>query len=182
MPRIQPVNVETASPATIALLGEVRKQMGTVPNIIATMANSEPAAKAYLAFSGALANGSLPRKLREQIALVVGEANDCHYCLSAHSFLASKAGANESEIVGARQGKAPDAKSNAVLSFAKKLVDERGQVSDDDVQQLSNAGLGPGEITEIVSVVALNMFTNYFNHVAGTEIDFPLAPALTVFQ
>jgi len=33
-----------------------------------------------------------------------------------------------------------------------------------------------GEINEIVGNVALNIFTNYFNHVAETEIDFPAAP------
>jgi hypothetical protein len=34
------------------------------------------------------------------------------------------------------------------------------------------------KIAEIVATVALNIFTNYFNHVAGTEIDFPeVAPA-----
>ena len=180
MPRIQPVNAETASPSTTALLGEVKSKMGMVPNIVATMANSEATARAYLAFSGALAGGSLPGKLREQIALVVGEANDCHYCVSAHSVLAGKAGANHSEILEARQGTAADAKSSAVLGFAKKLVVDRGNVSDADVQQLSDAGLNPGEITEVVSVVALNIFTNYFNHVAGTEIDFPLAPALAI--
>lgn len=180
MPRIQPVNTETASPSTTALLGEVKSKMGMVPNIVATMANSEATAKAYLAFSGALAGGSLPGKIREQIALVVGEANDCPYCVSAHSVLAGKAGANESEIVGARQGNSSDPKTNAILSFAKKLVDDRGNVSDADLKTLVDAGVSHGEITEVIGGVALNIFTNYFNHVAGTEIDFPLAPALAV--
>ena len=173
MPRIQPVNVETASPTTVALLDGVKSQMGRVPNIVATMANSEATAKAYLAFNGALASGNLSRRLREKIALVVAETNDCQYCLSAHSVLAGKAGAKEQEIIDARQGMATDEKSSAVLSFAKKLVNDRGQISDDDVQQLRDAGWGPGEIAETVAVVALNIFTNYFNHVAGTEVDFP---------
>jgi hypothetical protein len=30
-----------------------------------------------------------------------------------------------------------------------------------------------GEIAEIIAHVALNVFTNYFNDVAGVEVDFP---------
>jgi len=29
-----------------------------------------------------------------------------------------------------------------------------------------------------VANVALSIFTNYFNHVVGTEVDFPAAPSL----
>ena len=35
-----------------------------------------------------------------------------------------------------------------------------------------------GEIAEIVANVALTAFTNYFNTVADTEIDFPVALSL----
>jgi hypothetical protein len=40
------------------------------------------------------------------------------------------------------------------------------------------AGYGDAEIAEVVAHVALNIFTNYFNNVAGTAIDFPMAPAI----
>ena len=35
-----------------------------------------------------------------------------------------------------------------------------------------------GEITEILGHIALTLFTNYFNHVAGTEVDFPAVAEL----
>ena len=41
---------------------------------------------------------------------------------------------------------------------------------------MRGAGYDDGQIAEIVANVALNLFTNYFNHVAGTEVDFPVAP------
>jgi alkylhydroperoxidase family enzyme len=53
------------------------------------------------------------------------------------------------------------------------LILNRGEVSDVDVQEVREAGFSDGEIGEIVANVALNVFTNYFNIVAGTEIDFP---------
>ena len=82
------------------------------------------------------------------------------------------------EIVASRRGTSPDSKTEAALSFARKIVKERGLVSDDDVASLRLAGYDDGAITEIVANVALNIFTNYFNHVAQTDIDFPKASAL----
>jgi hypothetical protein len=38
------------------------------------------------------------------------------------------------------------------------------------------AGWSDAEVAEIVAHVALNVFTNYFNITAGTEIDFPKIP------
>jgi alkylhydroperoxidase family enzyme len=53
-----------------------------------------------------------------------------------------------------------------------------GQVSDEDVQEVRMAGFDDGAIAEVVANVALTIFTNYFNSVADTEIDFPKAPPL----
>jgi uncharacterized peroxidase-related enzyme len=177
MTRIHPVDRD-ADPKTRELLGAVEKKMGMVPNLVSTMAHSPAVAQAYLGFAQTLAGGSLPASLREQISLVVGETNQCNYCVSAHSFLGRKAGLSESDVLDARQGAASDEKTNAALVFARKVVEDRGQVGDEDVEEVRRAGYTDGEIAEIVANVALNIFTNYFNNVAGTEIDFPIAPSL----
>lgn len=36
------------------------------------------------------------------------------------------------------------------------------------------AGYSESDIVEIIAHVGMNIFTNYFNHVAQTTIDFPL--------
>jgi alkylhydroperoxidase family enzyme len=77
----------------------------------------------------------------------------------------------------AQKAEAGDAKTAAALKFAVEVVRERGMVSLSAVDTLRKAGYGDGEITEIVAVVAINIFTNYFNHIAGTEIDFPMVQA-----
>jgi uncharacterized peroxidase-related enzyme len=177
MPRINPVTWN-ANPKTRSLLEGVEKKLGTVPNLIGTMAQSPAVAQAYLGFSQAVAGGSLPAALREQIALTVSEANQCDYCVSAHCFLGSKAGLTESELLDARHGTASNEKTHAALTFARKIVDDRGHVNDEDVEEVRRAGYSDGEIAEIVANVALSIFTNYFNHVADTEIDFPVVPLL----
>ena len=178
MPRIQPGDPDSADPATVELLNSVRKSMGAVPNLIATMAHSPAVARAYLGFAQALAGGSLPRRLREQIALVVGEANACAYCVAAHTALGRRAGLTEEETKEARRAASHDEKEEAALIFARKVVQDRGVVADEDMERLRRAGYTDAEVGEIVANVALNLFTNYFNHVAATELDFPAAPDL----
>lgn len=178
MPRINTINAEHASAEQQRILANVKQGLGLVPNLISTLAQSPAAANAYLVFSGALAKGSLPRKLQEQIALVVGETNSCEYCLAAHTLLGGKAGLTPEETLAARGAESGDPKTGAALGFVKKVVTERGRVTDHDVAALRQYGYTDGDIAEIVANTALNIFTNYFNHVAGTVVDFPAAPKL----
>lgn len=178
MPRIQPVNKDTADTKTAQLLEGVNKKMGIVPNLVATMAQSNAVANAYLGFSSSLAGGALSAKEREQIALVVSENNSCNYCLAAHSMLGKGAGLDEEAILNARRGNSSDPRTDAILKFASKLVADRGRVADSDIEGLRSADLTEGEIAEVIANVALNIFTNYFNHVAETDVDFPAAKPL----
>lgn len=178
MPRIQPVRIETAEPKTAELLTGVKKKLGMVPNLVSTMAQSPAVANAYLGFSQTLAGGLLPSRLREQIALTVGQANECDYCIAAHCAIGQKAGLSEAEVSQARHGTAADDKAKTALAFARKLVDNRGRVTDADLEEVRHAGYSDGEINEVVANVALNIFTNYFNHVASTEVDFPAPPKI----
>lgn len=178
MTRIRPIDQYTADAGAAELLDTVKRKTGSVPNLIATMANSPAVAKAYLGFAQALSTGTLPPRLREQIALVVGETNNCGYCLAAHTALGKGAGLTEQETRDARRGTSSVQKERVVLDFARKLVQDRGVVVDAELERVRQAGYTDGEICEIVANVALNLFTNYFNHVAGTEVDFPAAPSL----
>lgn len=178
MPRLKALaNADVAENVRTAF-DTVQRKLGTVPNLVRTLANAPAALEAYLGISGALARGTLPAKLREQLALTVGEANKCEYCISAHTALGRLAGLDDNEILAGRRGTASDAKSAIALTFARKLVAERGRASDDDINRLRAAGFDDGAVAEIVAHVAMNIFTNYFNHVALTEVDFPTAQAL----
>jgi uncharacterized peroxidase-related enzyme len=179
MSRIQPVAAESASPETQTLLGEVKAKFGMTPNVMATMGHSAAVLEGYLNFSGALAKGVLSARLREQIALAVGQANSCEYCLSAHTASGKRIGLSTEEMANNRRGVASDPKAAVALRFAQDLVIQRGEVDDAALRRLRGAGYTETEIVEIVANVAVNIFTNYFNHVAQTDVDFPrVTPAL----
>ena len=178
MTRIAPITDIAASPEQKQLLTGVKQAMGIVPNLISTMAHSPALANAYLMFNQALSKGILTSQMREKISLTVGQANECDYCVAAHCALGAKAGLTAEEIQAARKGTCSCDKTATALAFAVKVVDARGKVSEEDVAGLRTAGWNDAEITEIIGNVALNIFTNYFNHIAGTVVDFPAPPKL----
>ena len=173
MSRLQPISVDLAKGKTRELLETAQKKSGKLLNIVATMANSPAVLEAYLEFSGKLKKTKLPAKVREAVALAIGEKNRCEYCIAAHTQGGHAAGLTDAETMQARQGEADDPKLGAVLKLALAIVETKGFVSDDQLAAARQAGLSDEEITEVVGLVALNLFTNYFNHVADTEVDFP---------
>ena len=178
MERISALSNAEAPAAAQPMLEDIEKQMGTVPNLMRTMAHSPAVLESYLGFSSTLGKGKLPGRLREQLALAVGQANGCDYCLAAHSALGRAAGLSDEEIADSRRGQAPESKTAGALRFAQRVVATKGHVNDEEIAALRDAGFADGEILEIVANVALNIFTNYFNHVAGTVVDFPAAAPL----
>lgn len=161
-------------------LDAVQKKLGMVPNLLRVMANSPAVLDTYIGVTEALAGSRLRPAMRERLALVVAEANQCDYCLAAHSAVGRMLGLNDQDVADARRATSPDSRTGAALSFARTLVDQRGKVSDAELDKLRAAGFDDGEIAEIVTTVAFNIFTNYMNHVAATDIDFPAAAELTV--
>ncbi len=174
MQTLPSLDTAAATGKTKAIFDTMQKNLGTVPNLLRALANSPAALNAYVSFSGALAEGKLSAKTREQLALAVANANSCEYCLSAHSALGKLAGLGQDDLIAAQKGEAQDPKTAAALAFAVKVVRDRGQLPASEVDTLRAAGFTDGEVAEIIGAVALNIFTNYFNHIAGTEIDFPV--------
>lgn len=173
MQRITAVNPAEATGAAKRLLDGVQAKLGLTPNLMRTMAVSPAVLEAYLTFSGTLAKGALDAKFREQLALTVAQANSCEYCLAAHTAIGQMTGLTTEQIHASREAKDAQAKREAGLRFAQTLVVARGEVSDAALAAVKAAGYSEAEIAEMVAHVALNIFTNYFNHVARTEVDFP---------
>jgi uncharacterized peroxidase-related enzyme len=173
MTRIQPASYEQSTGKAKELLDAVKAKLGMTPNMMKTMAQSPAVLEAYLNFSEALGGGKLNARLREQIVLISAEINSCGYCVSAHTAIGKMVGLGEDAILTARNGNAADAKTDAALKLARTVIVNRGEVSDADLQSVKGAGFSDGEIGEIVANVALNIFTNYFNVIATTDIDFP---------
>ena len=180
MSRIPAINPDKATGQAHKLLEGVQNKLGFAPNILRTMANSPAVLQGYLDFSNALSKGNLSPKFREQVALAVSEVNDCQYCLAAHSAIGRSVGLSEEAIGDSRRGESPDTKEAIVLAFVRNVVENRGWVSDEDMAKLRKVDFSQSDIVELMANISLTLFTNYFNHVAETEIDFPSVSKLEV--
>ena len=174
MARLTIVDPAQATGETQELFDAVKASMGAIPNLTKALAGSPTALRGFLALHNALAGGSLDPAVRERIALCTAEHNACTYCLSAHSFLAKNvAKLGDDEIDAARRFESDDERIEAVLHFTRAVLEQRGQVSDDDLEQVRAVGYSDAELAEIVANVALNTLTNYFNRLADPDIEFP---------
>lgn len=179
MPRLNAIDPGQATGKAKSLLDGIQSKLGMTPNLMRAMASSPEALEGYLGLIASLSRGLLKAGLREQIALAVAEANGCEYCLAAHTAAGRMVGLGQDDLLDGRRASSPHPKVDTALKFARGLVDNRGRVTDSDLDRLRGAGYIDSEIAEIVANVALNLFSNYFDHVAEPEIDFPRAEALS---
>jgi alkylhydroperoxidase family enzyme len=84
------------------------------------------------------------------------------------------AGLDSTELAANLRGRSANARTQAALDFAAAIVSERGRISDAQLSAVRAAGYSDAEVVEIVGHVAINIFTNYFNHIADTVVDFPV--------
>jgi uncharacterized peroxidase-related enzyme len=181
MSRVQFIDPAHTTSNRKEILDQIHGAFGATPNMFKAVANSPAALRSMWASFGALGSGVLGAKLGEQIAVAVADRNRCEYCLAAHTALGKSAGVSAEAMAAAQLGKSSDSKTSAALAFALKLVNARGQVSNDDVIAMRAAGFDDEHIVEVVAHVALNIFTNYVNVAFDVPVDFPkvnlLAPA-----
>ena len=171
--RVPLVDRTAASGSVRTVLDQIHGAFGATPNMFRAVANSPAALQSMWAAFGALGGGVIGAALGEQIAVAVANRNACDYCLAAHTALGRKAGVSGDDLAAAQSGESADPRTAAVLRFALKLVNERGQVDATDVQALRDHGWSDEHIVEIVGHVALNLFTNYVNVALAVPVDFP---------
>lgn len=179
MPRIVKVTAQTADPEQLELLDATKRQLGKTPNLYATLVQSPAALRGYLALRDSLLTGVLSDRVREQLALLTAQENDCDYCVAAHTLRGERLlKMTPEELLDTRRAHDADPHTDAILRLAAALVEHRGQVSDQALEQARAAGVTDAELAETVAHVALNILSNYFNHLARPDLDFPAAPAL----
>jgi uncharacterized peroxidase-related enzyme len=174
MSRITIPSRDQAPAASQPLLDGVLKKFGVIPNLFRVVGLSPAALEGLLGLSGAMSK-ALDLKTRERIAIAVANVNGCDYCLSAHTYIGlNLAKLTPADAEKSRLGSSDDPKAAAAVRFAAKVAQSRGKVSDADISEVKLAGYTEAQIVEIVGLVAENVYTNFLNNVAQTDIDFPV--------
>ena len=175
--RIETLNPEKTEGKSKELFNAVQNKLGFIPNLIKVFGSSPATLQTYLSLGELTASGNFSNKFREQLALVIAEENACNYCLSAHTAIGKMNGLTDEQTELSRQGVSEDYKIQSGLQFAQNVTKNRGQVSSEAIKSVKDAGYNDGDILEIVLNVVSNTLTNYVNHIAETEVDFPSVEA-----
>jgi uncharacterized peroxidase-related enzyme len=176
MPRLNVVAPAQATGKVKETYDSLQAKMGKVINIFQGMGNSAAALNAYLGMSKTLAEGELAPADREAIYLAASQYNNCTYCVAAHTLIAQRGGMSEDEVLAIRKFAPKNPKHQALVTFVKRVIDTKGFVQDADVAAVKKAGYTDGQIAETVGYIALATFSNFFNHVYDTPLDFPPVP------
>jgi AhpD family alkylhydroperoxidase len=123
MSRLNLVDLGNATPQQRAALQPVQERLGgNVPRPVRVLAHSPATLAAFFGLHHALGQGLLTARVREQIALAIGNAQGCRYCVSHHTQLGRRMGLTDEELDLARSGRAPEARVEAALQFARQLA------------------------------------------------------------
>lgn len=177
MARITQISDAAAAPEAAALFTAIKGKIGMVPNLYRVAANQPAVLAAMLGLNETLAGGSFDARTREAIALAVAGANACDYCASAHAAISAGLKVAPETVDAHLVGQSNDPRTAAILRLATAVVATKGKVADSDLTAAQDAGLTEADVVETVAQVVANIFTNYLNHVAGTDIDFPARKA-----
>lgn len=166
------ISLENASESASAVLAEVKKNLGFIPNLFGSLANNTEALKAYLALSESFSKSGLSPVEQQVVAITVSRENQCHYCVAAQSAISAMSKLDAEVIHGLREGKAlKDRKLEALRLFTKRVVASRGWVDESDVENFCAAGFTDSAIAAVILGVTMKTLSNYVNHVAATDVD-----------
>ena len=178
MTTIQVPTRDHVSPANQAHFDNLKKGLGMVPNLYATLALSEHALGNYLAFQNA--KSSINGKAREVVNLVVSQVNSCQYCLAARTVIGGMVGFKSEQILEIRRGGASfDAKLDVLAKLVKNIATERGHADPARVQAFFDAGWTQENLVDVIVGIGDKTVTNYLHATTQVPVDFPAAPALT---
>ena len=174
MPRLATIDPTTDTCPGADLLNGPLKEMQI--NIFKGLAAHPEVLQSFLGWAGGSKGGALTPAEHELVALYVGETNNCQYCTAAHTMIAEGAGLVGDASLEARRGSGSEGRHQALLDFTGAVMETKGHVSNEQLQAFLAAGFDNSAVIEVIAAISVNMFTNLYNHVHATEVDFPTPP------
>jgi uncharacterized peroxidase-related enzyme len=166
--------VDTASEASKPLLQNLNSAIGMVPHLAAAMAESPELLRGFLTIREIFYGGTFTTGEVQVLALTNAFENGCRYCMALHSAFALKAGVSTDTVDALRAGQSPrEPRLKALSEFSRALVNKRGQVNDDDLQNVLAAGFSKAQALEAVLGVAVSILPNFAHHLTQCPIDEP---------
>jgi alkylhydroperoxidase family enzyme len=170
--------LDTAPAGSRQLLEGIKGDLGFVPNLAASIAESPALLAGFDGLRRAVQSGELSATDREIAGVAVGVAVDNAYGVAFHSTVLAGLGVDDTEIERMRSGSEPsDAHRAAVYALAREIVVSRGKVGPATIVRATAAGLTPALVLEVVAESAFAALVGVVDNLADrVELDEPLVP------
>lgn len=170
--------IDNAPENSKPLLNAAKEKFGFVPNLLGEFAESPALLEGYLKLNEIVGKTSFSPVEQQLAILAVSIENKCHYCSAVHStILKNQLNVDESVVEAVRNGEALlNPKFNALVTYIRKVVANRGFLDDSDVEAFLDAGYSKQQALEVNLIVALKTISNYTNHLADTPLDEAFEP------
>ncbi|HEX6762845.1 MAG TPA: peroxidase-related enzyme [Gaiellaceae bacterium] len=157
---------EASLPADVlALYDAPREKLGFVPNVLRNFALRPSHLLRWNEHYEELMRGDsgLSRPEREMIAVVVSVANDCSYCIAAHSAALrklTKDPALADAIAADHTTAGLEPRQRAMLDYARKLTLHPTAMTESDVAAFRDAGWSDEDVMDVAEVTGMFNLTN----------------------
>lgn len=172
--------IETAPESLKENLATVKKNNGGyIPNLIGLLANSPTALETYQTVGAINRRNSLTATEREVVQITAAVTNGCGFCIAGHTAISIKQIKMPEDVLNALRQGTPiesDAKLDTLAKFTLAVIQSKGKVGQEVLDDLFAAGYTPENALDVVLGVSLATLCNYANNLINTPINPELQP------
>jgi AhpD family alkylhydroperoxidase len=164
--------IDSAPERSKPALRQLQTAFGMIPNIAGAMATSPVLINSLVGLFGNVHGGSFTEAQIQTVLLTDAVTNACTWAVAFHTALALKEGLDPADVRAIREGRLPkDSKLAALSALARKMIEKRGRLDDEDLDRFIAAGFGKDLALEVIAIVAASTITNYTGSVTKTPLE-----------
>lgn len=167
---------EEVAPTNQAIFDNLKKALGFVPNLYATIGYSENGLARYLAYQNA--KTTLSNKEKEAVNLIVSQINGCIYCQSAHTVIGKMNGFTDEQLINIRRGTSDNPKLNSLVKLAASITKKHGKADEVLIEDFFAQGYNKENLIDLILQISDKVAMNYVHNLTQVPVDFPLASLL----
>jgi AhpD family alkylhydroperoxidase len=166
--------IDSAPERSKPAMRQLQSAFGMIPNIAGAMATSPVLINSLVGMFGNVHGGSFTEAQVQAVLLTDAVTNACDWAVAFHTALALKEGIDPADVHAIREGRSPEDHELAALSvLARTLIERRGRLSGQDVENFVAAGFGEDLLLEVIGIVAASTITNYTGSVTKPPLEAP---------
>ncbi len=175
-PRISRLSRNNVDASIVSVFDDSLRERGNVPYFFRTLAHRPSImTTAWAHMQAVLAEGTLPRALKELAVVRTSQLNQTPYCLASHTTMAKKLGCSDTKLDALAEYATNDQfdeRERLAIHLAEVMTADPHGYTDADFKKLRER-FSEGEIVELVSAIGLFNYFNRANDLLQMEITQP---------